>query len=85
MARTSDSLDRSYSIRGRIGAHVKWSRTHDRTAATCPARRGFMARFEVEVDPDGVLPVAERRRRAVHAMKAHMSRLALKSAMARRK
>jgi hypothetical protein len=42
-----------------------------------------MARFEREVDPDGVLTLAERAKRAEHAKKAYFQRLALKSASAR--
>jgi hypothetical protein len=38
--------------------------THDPRETTKPARDAFMARFEREVDPDGRLPEAERRRRA---------------------
>jgi hypothetical protein len=72
------------SRRGRIGAHVTHSR-HDSRALTAPAREAFLSRFERQVDPDGVLPPEERRRRAEHAKKAHFSRLALKSAEARRK
>ena len=71
--------------RGRIGAHVSWSRTIDRTARTEPGRKGFLARFELEVDPDGVLPESERMRRAEHARKAYMQKLALASAARRRK
>jgi hypothetical protein len=71
--------------RGRIGAHVSWSRTIDRTARTEPGRKGFLARFELEVDPDGVLPESERVRRAEHARKAYMQKLALASAARRRK
>jgi hypothetical protein len=44
-----------------------------------------MDRYEREVDPDGTLEPAERARRAEQAMKAHMARIALKSAQARRK
>jgi hypothetical protein len=69
---------------GRIGADVSWSRTIDRTARTEPGRKGFLARFEREVDPDGVLPEAERARRAEHARKAYMQKLALASAERRR-
>ena len=69
---------------GRIGAHTKWANTPDRAAATAPARAGFLARFEREVDPDGVLTPDERARRAEHARKAYFARLALKSAEARR-
>lgn len=69
--------------RGRIGAHISWSRTIDRTARTEPGRKGFMARFEREVDPDGVLSEGERARRAEHARKAYMQKLALASAARR--
>lgn len=61
---------------GRIGAHV----THSRYAGeelTAAARIAFLARFEREVDPDGVLDSAERSRRAEHAKRAYFSRLAL--------
>jgi hypothetical protein len=43
------------ALRSRIASHVRWSKESDRTAATAPARAGLMARFEREVDPDGVL------------------------------
>ncbi len=69
--------------RGRIGAYVRLSR-HDARDLTAPGRAAFMARFEAEVDPDGVLPEEERRRRAEFARKAHFSRLAYLSAQARR-
>lgn len=67
----------------RIAAHESWARTSDRSKRTQPARRGFLARFEREVDPDGSLTPQERQRRAESAMRAHMQRLALKSAKAR--
>lgn len=44
-----------------------------------------MAKFEREVDPDGILTPAERTRRAESARKAYFARLALKSATARRR
>ena len=68
-----------------IAAHSKWALTADPTAATAPARKAFLDRFEREVDPEGVLPAVERARRAEHARKAYFTRLALKSAQARRK
>jgi len=71
--------------RGRIGAHVSWSRTADRAARTEPGRKSFLARFEREVDPDGILAEAERLKRAEHARKAYMQKLALVSAARRRK
>jgi hypothetical protein len=57
--------------------------THDPPETTKPARDAFMARFEREVDPDGRLPEAERRRRAEAAKKPYFSGLALKSSRAR--
>lgn len=69
---------------GRIGAHVVHA-THDSREITAPARRAFLDKFEKQVDPDGVLDPQERAKRAHHAMKAHMSQLALRSAAARRR
>ena len=68
----------------RIAALTRWSR-EDPRSGTKPARRGFMARFEEQVDPDRRLPEAERARRAERALRAHMQKLALRSAKARRR
>jgi hypothetical protein len=57
---------------------------HDSEKVSRPGRQAFLARFEREVDPDGVLPEAERHRRAEHAKRAHMTPLALRSAQTRR-
>lgn len=76
-------MSMTHATAGRIGAHVSWSRTEDRAARTAPARTAFMARFEREVDPDGVLPDEDRRQRAEHAKRAYMQRLAQSSARAR--
>jgi hypothetical protein len=51
---------------------------------TASARAALERKFEVEVDPDGLLPNEERKRRAEFARKAYYTRLALKSAEARR-
>ena len=72
------------SLRHRMAAHVMHSR-HDSREVTAKARAAFMDRFEREVDPDRLLPEAERRRRAEHARRAYFTGLALKSARARRK
>jgi hypothetical protein len=72
------------SLRGKIGAAAQQSK-HDTRETTAAARDAFLASFERSVDPDGVLPEAERYRRAVAARKAHMLSLALKSARARRR
>lgn len=73
------------SLRARIAVHTSWANTADRTARTAPGRQASMARFEKQVDPDGTLDPAERARRADQAMRAHMARLAFKSAQARRR
>lgn len=71
-------------LRARLAAHAMHAR-NDNRAVTTNARRAFLDRFEREVDPDGILPVAERLRRAEHAKQAHMLRLALRSARVRRR
>lgn len=71
-------------LRAQLAAHASWSKTADRKARTLPARAAADARFEREVDPDGVLPLAERRLRAESARRAYFARLALHSARARR-
>ncbi len=72
------------SLRGRIGAY-RLHATHDPRETTVKARAAFMARFEAEVDPEGVLPLGERQRRAEAARRAYFARLALKSLQARRR
>ena len=54
---------------------------HGRTE---PARKAAFARFEDQVDPDGVLAPEERAKRANNALQAHMLRMALAAAKARR-
>ena len=73
------------SLSARIAAHTRWAKTADRTAATAPARAALEAKFEREVDPDGVLTPAERARRCEHAKAAYYIRLAMLSARARRR
>jgi hypothetical protein len=72
------------TLAARVAAHSRWASTDDRTAATAPARKAALDRFEREVDPDGTLPPTERAVRAEHARKAYFYRLALASAKARR-
>jgi hypothetical protein len=71
------------SLRARLAAHSMHAQ-HDARETTTAARAAFLARFEVEVDPDGTLSPEERRRRAEHARRAYFTRLALASAKARR-
>jgi hypothetical protein len=72
-------------LRSQIGAHESWARTENRSARTLPARLAMLAKFEREVDPEGLLLPAERARRAENARKAHFQRMALKSVRARRR
>ena len=70
------------SLRARLAAHTLHSRV-DSKAHTEPARKAFLERFELQVDPDRQLPEAERRRRADSAKKAYFTALAYRSAKAR--
>ena len=74
------------SLIAKLGNHVRWAQTDDRTAATQPARDAFRDRFLREArERFGDLPADELARRAEHLRKAYYARLALKSAQARRK
>lgn len=57
---------------------------HDSGETSRRGREAFLARFERQVDPDGVLSDAERTRRAEAAKHAYFIRLSIKSAEARR-
>ena len=57
---------------------------YDSRQLTANARLAFRDRFARQVDPDRVLPEAERQRRAECARKAYYTALAAKSAKARR-
>lgn len=62
---------------GRIGAHVSWANTTNRTARTAPARAALEAKFLAEADGDPL--------RAEHLRKAYYLRLAQRSAEVRRR
>lgn len=70
--------------RARLGAFAQHA-AYDTRETTRAAREAFARRFEREVDPDGVLSVPERARRAEAAKRAYFQRMALRSAKARRK
>lgn len=63
------------TLRARLAAHTLHAQGKTNTA---PARAAFLAKFENQVDPDRVLPEAERQKRADHALKAHMAGLRLR-------
>lgn len=76
------SMDnRDMALRGRIGGFARAAR-YSSEELTGPARAGFLRRF---IPEDNSLTEDERQRRARAALKAHMSRLARKSAIARRR
>lgn len=70
------------ALRGRIGGLTTAAR-HDSRELTQPARAKFLERFEREVDPERMLPEAERLRRAECARRAYFAKLAYQSARAR--
>jgi hypothetical protein len=71
------------SLSARLAAHALHAQ-RDPRQTTANGRAAFLARFDREVDPDGVLEPEERRRRAEQARRAYFARLALASAKARR-
>jgi hypothetical protein len=70
-------------MRARMAAYMLHTR-YDPRETTRAARRAFNQRFLDQVDPDGRLPEAERRRRAEAARRAYFTRLAYLSARKRR-
>jgi hypothetical protein len=72
------------TLRSRLAAQTLHSK-YDSRELTANGRAAFLKRFEDQVDPNRELPEAERLRRAEHARKAYFTRLALKSAQARRR
>jgi len=72
------------TLRARLGAYSLHAK-YDSRETTQAARDAFLNRFEREVDPKFWLPVAERQRRSHAALRAHMTRLALASSLARAK
>ncbi|WP_017612085.1 hypothetical protein, partial [Nocardiopsis salina] len=58
-----------------LAAHTSWARTPHRAERMAPANRAREARFEAEVDPDGVMGPADRAKAAESARKAYYQRL----------
>jgi hypothetical protein len=70
------------SLRSRIGG-LATAGKNDPREYTAPARTAFLAKFEAEADPDGILPPKERARRAEALRKAHFTRMAFNRERAR--
>jgi hypothetical protein len=71
------------SAHASVAANTRWAHEPDRTAATAAARAALADKFDREVDPEGILPPAERAKRAANARRAFYQRLAIKSAESR--
>jgi hypothetical protein len=65
------------TLQARLAAHESWGHTEDRTARTANARKAFRDRFLTEAGGDP--------KRAESLRRAFYARLALKSALARRR
>lgn len=78
----ADAQARHRSLIARIGAYSMHAK-HDVRDTTAAGRQKFLDSFERQVDPEGILTAAERRRRAKAARQSHMAKLALRSAQAR--
>lgn len=76
--------DNDRSLIARVAAHTRWAKEPDRNKATASARKGLEAKWAREVDPDGRMAPDELERRVANLRQAHMSRMALASARARR-
>ena len=87
MAASTTLTPSERSLRARLASHTRWAQTSPEDARKTgeAAQRGLVERFAREIDPDESLNPEERYRRARHARDAHMARLALASAKARRK
>lgn len=71
------------TLRARLGAY-RLHALYDPKETTKKARAAFAARFDRQVDPDGVLSPVERARRADAARRAYFTELQLRSSQVRR-
>jgi hypothetical protein len=70
------------SLRARLAAYALHAQ-RDPRETTANGRAAFLARFDREVDPEGLLEPGERRRRAEQARRAYFARLSLAAVKAR--
>lgn len=71
-------MSMSRSDAAKVAANTRWAFETDRTKATTPGTNAFLAKFEQQVDPEGVLPPEERTKRARNLLSAHMTRIRAK-------
>lgn len=72
-------------LAAQIAVHTSWANTKDRRARTAAGTAASMARFEKQIDPDGVMDPVTRAKAAENARRAYFLGLAAKSAAARRR
>lgn len=72
------------SLQATAAVCASWANTDDVAARMAPAWQARDARFLKQADPRGVLPPAERERRAAALRKAFYADMARKSAKSRR-
>ena len=70
------------SLRARLAAYALHAQ-RDPRETTANGRAAFLARFDREVDPEGLLEPDERQRRAEQARRAYFARLSLAAIKAR--
>jgi len=80
----------SRALRGKLAAETSWAKTPDRSARTAPARASSPSSIDyhlAKLDPAVFADATDAQRLAAadSAKKAYYSRLALKSAQARRR
>jgi len=77
---TAPLTSKQRSMLGRMANDIRWSRIPkaDRAAVTAPARAAAFQRFLDQVDPDRVLPEAERQALARQARRGELARMSLK-------
>ncbi len=77
--------DAELRLQRQAAAHKSWANTPDRAARMAKAREARQrTRYLKLVDPDGVLPEAEREQRAAALRDAEMADMARKAAKSRR-
>ena len=74
-----------FRLHQQLAVYSSWAKTEDRAARTQPGQQAAnVTRFENQVDPDRKLPPEVRAQMVASARQAHLKRIALASAKARR-
>lgn len=87
MAASTSLTPAERKLRARLAGYTGWANTVDRTARTAPGHRSSPGSADYwldKVDPTGLMTPEARRAAAEAARNAHMARLSLKAAQAKR-